>query len=245
MPNNTSLTTRMPGGVTNAAPWQTMADAGTLDPTWAQEYLAEFNTLNAADLTQTLVGTGTNALTPEVGGVLLVTTTAGATDANYYQVPVAGFQLLAGRRHFFKARMKPSDASLSALYAGFIMTSATPLTANDGLFFLKASGAATWVLRSIIGGVATNLTIPAALVAVNAAYIELGFMVDGNGDVYAYINPTTGATTPRAAGSPTGFVAKFTPTLTQAMLAPSFGILNGAAAAKTLSVDYIVAQSNR
>ena len=39
-----SQTTRIPDGVTNAAPWQTFANAGVLDPSWAHVYHNDFDT---------------------------------------------------------------------------------------------------------------------------------------------------------------------------------------------------------
>ncbi len=239
-----SQTTAFPNGVSNCDPWQAMSQSGVPDPSFSQLYHNEFNTYTAADWTVSNVGvTPTNALVAEVGGVLLNTTTAGATDSTYLQLTTAGFQLIVGTHHFFKCRLKLSDATNSAAYAGLIMTSATPLSANDGLFFYKATGQKAWILRSIVGGVATDLALPAIAVAANATYQELSFHVDPQGNVEAFFNPTTGAFTQVAVGGTRGRVASFNPTVTQALLAPSFGILNGAAAAKTLSVDYITVSS--
>ncbi len=237
-----SKSTNFPGGVTNAASYQAMAESGIPDPSWSQLYHNEFNTFIATDLTATLVGTGTSALVAESGGILLATTTAGIADANYYQVPVAGFVLTPGSACFFKARLKLSEVTNCAVYAGLIMTSATPLTANDGLFFLKASGAATWVLRSIIGGVAVDTPLPAANVAVAATFLEVSFYYDVGGSIAAFFTPTTGLTVPSAT-QPKGYVATYTPAaatgVTTAVLAPSFGILNTTAVARTLRCDYI------
>ena len=64
-------TTRMPNGATNAAPWQTMAAAGLLDPTWAHLYSNDFDTYAAGDWTATVVGSGTQALQAADGGSLV------------------------------------------------------------------------------------------------------------------------------------------------------------------------------
>jgi len=236
----TSATTNFPGGVTNAAPYQAMAEAGTPDPSWSQLYHNEFNTYIATDLTTTLVGTGTTALAAESGGVLLSTTTAGIADANYHQLPVAGFQITPGSPLFFKARLKMDSATLSSVFAGLIIQSATPLAAADGLYFLKATGAATWVLRSSIGGVNVDTVIPVGLVAIAATWIEVSFYYDGQGNVAAFINPTTGPSKP-AANAPKGFVARYSPAagFTTAILTPSVGHLNSTAVARTLRVDYL------
>jgi hypothetical protein len=236
----TSPNTNFPGGVTNAAPYQAMAKAGTPDPSWSQLYHNEFNTYIATDLTTTLVGAGTTALVAESGGVLLSTTAAGIADANYHQLPVAGFAITPGSQLFFKARLKMDSATLSTVFAGLIIQSATPLAAADGLYFLKATGAATWVLRSSVGGVNVDTVIPVGLVAVANTWIEVAFYYDGQGNVAAYINPTTGPSVP-AANAPKGFVAKYSPAagFTTAILTPSFGHLNSTAVARTLRCDYL------
>lgn len=239
----TSPTTNFPGGLTNAAPYQAMAQARTPDPSWSQLYHNEFNTYIATDLTTTLVGAGTTALAAESGGVLLSTTSAGAADANYHQLPVAGFVITAQSQLFFKCRIK-LDSLLSTVYAGLIETSATPLAPQNGLFFVKAAGVGTWVLRSIVAGVTVDTALPAALLSVVNTWAEVSFYYDGQGNVAAFFNPTTGPSEP-ASTAPVGYVAKYSPAagFTSAVLAPSFGHRNATAVARTMRVDYITASN--
>lgn len=242
-----SITTNFPGGVTNARDTQTMGESAVPDPTFAQQWWHDFNTLNAADLTITLVGTGTTALTPDPlgGGVLLATTTAAAPDANYYQVPVASFVITPLHNLFFKARLKMSDVITNTVFAGLIATSATPLAAADGVFFVKSPGAATWLLRVVTAGTTVDTPLPSSLLAVAATFLEVGFFYDGQGNIAAFFNPTTGLTQPQP-NSPRGYVAVVSGVkLPSVPLAPSFGILNGSAAARTLSVDFIVTTNER
>jgi len=235
----TSTNTNFPGGVTNAAPYQAMAEACTPDPSWSQLYHNELNTFVATDFTTTLVGTGTTALSAESGGVLLSTTTAAAPDANYYQLPVAGFQITAGSQLFFKYRGK-LDSLLSDFYCGLIATSATPLAATEGLFFYKAAGAGTVVLRSTIGGVSVDTPLGAGNAIVANTWFELSFYYDATGNVAAYFTPTTGPTKPTSL-QPKGYVARYSPAagFTAAVLAPSFGFRNSTAVARTLRTDYL------
>lgn len=247
---------RFPGGVTNSAPFQTLANAGFLDPFFYHVYANDFNEISASDFTVTDTGTNTNALTAEDGGVLLTTTSAGASDSSYLQVPAAGFQFVpatstvAGKKSFFKTRVKISDANTSTFYAGLVATTTTPLTANDGLFFLKASGATTFILRSTVGGVSTDLALTGFNFA-NATYVELGWYFDGKTTVQAYVDNLTGYYPQSGSGatnvgvSNKGAVAAFSPTLTTALLTPSFGLQNGAAASKTMSMDFILAARER
>lgn len=247
---------RFPGGVTNNSPFQTLAQAGITDPFFYHVYANDFDSLNSTDFVVTDTGTNTNALTAEDGGVLLTTTSAGGSDASFLQLGAASFQFVpttatvAGKKSFFKTRVKLSDATNSTFYAGLISTSTTPLTANDGLFFLKATGATTFVLRSIVGGVATDLALTGFNFA-DATYIELGWYFDGKSTVYAFVDnltgyyPQSGSGATNVGTSNKGAVAAFTPTLTTALLNPSFGIQNGAAAAKTMSMDFILAARER
>lgn len=240
---------RFPSGVTNAAPWQALAGYGMPDPFFYHTDFQDFDGQTIADWTVTKVGAGTNVLTAEDGGVLLLTSAAGGSDSVMYQRTAAGFTfvpqtaVVAGKKSFFRIRLKASDSTLSSIHAGLINTGATPLAAADGLFFLKATAAQTFILRSAIGSVNTDLVIPAVApnAFADATWIELAWHYDGKGTVYAFVNPGTGQNVQGNKGA----VAAFSPTLTTAVLNHSFGITNGAAAAKTLSVDFSMAARER
>lgn len=243
-----SLTTRTPSGLTNAAPWQTMGDAGIPDPSWALAYHNDFTTYAPADWTVTEVGGDTTqALAATEGGALLLTNTAGATDATYMQQVAAAFKLRTGKAAFFKFAGTLSEATNNTFYCGLIATSATPLSANDGLYIVKASGGKTLSLVSKVGGVSTTVAFPSSLTLADATAFELGIAVDAQSNVYAFFNPTTGNNPiSTAAGAPRGYVAAlYAPGLTQVLLSPSFGLLNASAAARTLSVDFITAVRER
>lgn len=240
---------RFLAGVTNAAQYQALAELGMPDPFFYHFDFQDFDAQALADWTVTKVGAGTNVVTAEDGGVLLLTTAAGATDSVLYQRVAAAFlfvpatALVAGKKTFFRMRVKASDANTSAITGGLINTTTTPLTATDGVQFIKATGATSFILRSSIGGVNTDLAIPTAApnVFANATYIELAWYFDGKLTVYAFVNPGTG----QGVSGNRGPVASFQPTLTTAVLNHSFGITNGAAAAKTLSVDFSMAARER
>lgn len=241
-----TIPTRSPNGLSNAALGSAMAMAATPDPTIAHMFFNDFDDFTAAQWTITNVGvTPTNAVTAEDGGALLTTTTAGASDSSFLQKPAAGFKLQAGKQAFFKARLKPSDATNSELYAGLIITSTTPLAASDGLFFFKASGQTAWRLLSVVGGVTTGVILPANCVAADATYAEVAFAYDGK-DLYAFFNSQIGTQTFDPTKMNRDYVAVLrAPSLTTALLNISFGIRNGAAAAKTLTTDYILASFER
>ena len=238
-----SQTTRMPNGVTNAAPWQTLGAAGFPDPTFAQVYAEDFNTFTAGDFTFTAVGTPTQALTAAAGGQLRLTNTTGSTDACYAQLVTAGFQLTPGTDSFFKFKGKASIVANGTVYAGLIATSTTPLAASDGLFVKAVAGVLTLV--SVVGGTTPSVAFPTSEVLVAATDFEIGIHVDYLGNVEAFFNPSTGANQPSTSVPRGRSCALYAPGVTQALLAPSFGILNGAGTARTLDVDYVVAAVER
>ena len=249
-----TLTSNFENGVTNAAKFQTMGNAGIPDPSWAHVYHNDFDTFLASDWTVTKVGTGTTALTAGDGGQLLLTTTTGATDALYMQLAAASFSLPTTRDVFFKFAGTLGDVTNCAFYCGLLNTTTTPLAATDGVYLYKASGAATLQLISLVGSVATTINLPTVCVPVAATQFELGIHVDYLGNIEAFFNPGTGAQFnilgPHSSSSGNlqnrGRVALSpTPGLTTATLNVSYGILNAAAAAKTLTVDYVTAVRQR
>ena len=255
--NRTGLTTRMPNGLTNAAPWQTMGAAGTTDPMWSHRYYTDFDTFNTADWTIAKVGTGTTALTPFNGGALLVSNTAGATDAIEMQLTTASFMVsTAGKACFFKFAGQMSDIANDNFYAGLVQAGATTIASiTDGVFLSKdtsSTGALTLHVRKASADV--NVALPAASSIVAATYFELGIVIDALNNVQAFFNPTTGsnpifaATTASATGASRGAVvmmAAQTSNLPTALLTPAFGLINASAATRTLTVDYVVVSNER
>jgi hypothetical protein len=236
----------MPNGMNNAAPGSTMVNSAQPDPSGNHTFFDEFDSFATANWTITNVGvTPTNALTSEDGGALLTTTTTGAADASYLQRTVATFKIQAARQAMFKARLKPSDSLNSDIYAGMIALSATPLAAAEALYFFKAAGQRNWVLRSVLTGSVTDLALPAACVAADNTYTEVGFAFDGR-DLYAYFNSQIGTQTFNPATMNRDYVAVArNVNLSTALMSPSFGIRNGAAAAKTLTTDYLLVSYER
>ena len=259
MPATDSLTTRMPNGITNAAPYQTMAAAGMPDPSWAHVYHNDFDTYAAGDWTVTVVGTGTAALSASDGGMLLLTTTGAAPDSVLMQLKVAGFKCVPGKEVFFKAVLNGfSDVITDTIHAGLIATGTTPLAAADAVYLLKGNGASAWTLNAVIGGVTVSAAFPAALNMVAGVPMEVGFHIDYLGNIEGFINPTTGAdwqqldplsdsaSAMKVRGRSAYIPASSLPNgITQVLLNPSFGITNGNATVHTLGVDYITAVRNR
>jgi hypothetical protein len=166
------------------------------------------------------------------------------------QVTTASFKNTPGKGMFFKFKGTLSDVTNCAFHAGLIITSATPQAATDGIYIFKPSGAALMQLISKIGGVTTTASFPASQIPVNGVAFEVGIMIDANGNIGAFFNPTTGSNPISASAAATGqargrVASILAPSITAQLLTPSFGILNSTAAARTLTADFVVASRER
>lgn len=249
MPQFDSPTTRMPLGLTNAAPWQTFGAAGIPDPSFAQVYHTDFDTFVSAMWTVSKVGTGTQALDDADGGALLVSNTSGATDATYLQLVNATFKATPGKLLLFKFAGTLSDIANDTAYFGLVQKGATTKASiTDGIFISKdtsTTGALT--LNVVVGSAAVTAALPATAVLTAATPFELGIVVDLLGNVGAYFNPGTGRRriSEAAAANKGPQAILYAPTLPTALLTPAFGLLNASAATRTLSVDYITVARER
>ena len=230
-----NLVTRFPNGVTNVADNALFADMAQLDPTKFHTYFNDFDTYAAADWTVTETQAGaTQALTAGDGGLLLLTNSAADDDLNALQKNPAAFSFTAGKKTFFRARFKVSDATQSDVVIGLQVVDATPLDVTDGVYFLKSDGAATVnvICRKDASTGSTSASAIATLA--NDTFITLGFYYDGEGKVFYEVN-----------GSVIGSLSATSAFLPDADCTVSFAIQNGEAAAKTMTVDYIFAAKER
>ena len=221
--------TRFPKGLTNANDIDAMGAMGQLDPTRFCTQFDDFSEYLASDWTITTTGTGTRALTlTEPNGALLITNSAAGTDANWYQGGTA-VAIAANKQAFFAIRFKVSDAVESVFQAGLVLTDTTPLDATDGIFFQKADGAAVITATVAQAAAAANRTVNTlAAPLVNNTYIVLAFRWDGKASVEFYVNNE--------------FVSRITVTsanIPNDLLRLSFGMQNGEAVAKNMTVDYV------
>lgn len=168
-----------------------------------------------------------------VGGALVLTNDAGATDVNQIQSAEEWFKLTSGKRAWFSARFKTSDASLSSILVGFATTDTTPLTTTDCIGFRKLTG--TTSLLSITEDATVEVTNALATMA-SDTYVSCSFYWDGISRVYFY----TGE------GSSRSLASVHTSSIEQTnKLALVLHITNGEAVAKILTVDYIYVAMER
>ncbi len=228
-------TTRYPGGISTSSNTQgTFGDLAMPDPTKFHNYFNDFDTYAAGDWTITEVGSGTRALTAVDGGNLLVTNAAADNDGNFFQLKVASFLFAASKQAFFRCRFKTSDATQSDLQFGLLATDTTPLDVTDGIYFQKDDGAAT--IDAYVRKDATTGSNKGTAIAtlVSDTFITLGFAYDGRGNTKFFVNDVLTTTLD---SSSTYFP--------DAICNLSFGLQNGEAVAKTMTLDYVFAAIER
>jgi len=227
--------TRFPYGLTNVSEVDLFSDMVQPDPTLFHTYFQDFDTYTAGDWTVTETdASATQALTAGDGGLLLITNTAADNDLVALQKNPAAFTFTAGKKTFFRCRFKVSDATQSDLVFGLQVVDSTPLDVTDGIYFLKADGAAT--LDFICRKNASTGSVTATAVATMAddTFIELGFYYDGQSKVAYEIN-----------GSVLGSLDASSAYLPDTTCTVSFALQNGEAVAKTMTVDYVYVAKER
>ena len=137
------VTSRYPNGLTTVTKQDTLGDYGLPAPTTWHTYMNDFDTYTAADWTVTEVGVATQALADADGGELLITNAAADDNSSFSNKVGESFLFATGKRMIFEARVKISDATQSDMVLGLQITDTTPLAVSDGVYFLKADGAAT------------------------------------------------------------------------------------------------------
>ncbi len=225
---------RYPGGVNNVRTRNsTLSNLPQNDPTRVITYWNDFHSYAAGEWTVTETGSGTKALADAHGGVLGILTGASSGDLESYNKVGEGFLLAAGKRAWFSTRLKVSEATLTDVVMGLQVTDTTPLDVTDGIYFLKATAGTSWSF--IVRKDATTGSLATASVATCVAdtYMQLGWYYDGKTKLEYYINDVRSGTV-----DPTNYFPDTELTI-------GFGVKNGEAVAKTLSIDWIYAAMER
>ena len=224
-------------GVNNITAQNILGQMIQLDPTQMHTYFNDFDAYAAADWTVTETQAGaTQALTNVDGGVLLLTNSAADNDLNALQKIGESFKFVSGKKLHFKARFAVSDATQSDFVVGLQITDATPLAVTDGVYFRKDDGDAD--LDFVVIKDSTASTATAIATVASATYLTVGFYYNGVDEVvYA---ASTDSLNPKILGK-----LATTNLPDDEELTISFGIQNGEAVAKTMSVDYIFVAKER
>lgn len=202
-------------------------------PLRATQWFDDFCKYTAGDwvLTTTEAGAGdaTEALADEDRCVLLITNDAADDDKDVFQTVGEIFSFSGSKKLYFEARFKVSDATQSDFVMGLGIRDTTPLATTDFVGFQKDDGDALLDFHSISNSVDTAATALHSMVA--AQYTTVAFYYDGQSTILVAVNNVLKTTITTA---PSG-----------TEMTVSFGLQNGEAVAKTMSVDYILAVKER
>lgn len=223
-------TTNFPNGLTNAAPGSAMQTVIQPVNSMVHQIWTDFDDYDATQWTITETGSGSRAVGNLENGVLVVTNAAANADKNTLQwsgvtnaATVTTFKLNPNRSYWHECRFKISDANLEGFVLGLISTNTAPFSSiADGLYIIKASGTTTLSLTSMVSSVATSASVTTLA---SDTYVTIGYHYDGGNQIYYYVNNVRMGT--------------LTATPTTAALTPTFGIINGEAVAKSLSLDFM------
>jgi len=252
-------------GIQTDQKWGPLAQMGMVNPFFYNLIYDDFDGLIASDELWTIYSksSGSIANVAGDGGQIIFTSAATSADVESIQSTVGNISLPVTsnpKKVFFLTRLKMSDITNSTAIAGLIDVTATPnLTITDGIYFLVTAAGITAYIDSGSAHQAT-VAIPASVISLflaNATFIDLGFYVNRQGDVeffvgyplvgYLLASAWTSATQPPPAGPAAAYRASVSGQLTfsATLLAPTLVLSAGAAAAKTMTVDFLLAAKER
>lgn len=227
--------TRFPNGFSGIPAADIFSSIRGTDWTKAYVFTDDFPVLDSQWIITETQGAATQAITAGNYGLLLLTNSGAAADVNQLQLGVGSFlpALNSNKRLFIKGRFALSDVSDSAFALGLQVVNAdgTVLAnATQGMYFLKAVGAATidfYVRQANVAANSVNAGAVATLV--NATQVEVAAFFDGVDRVFYAIN-----------GVVLGSVLLTSAIIPNAVIAPIITLKNGAAAAaRTATIDSI------
>jgi hypothetical protein len=203
------------------------------------EWFDDFDNFEADQWVITRVGTTpTEVATSANHGELLLT--MAATDDSSSSLQWSGddnaavnetFKFVVGKKLFFQARFKVSDATQSDFVLGLQITDTTPLAVTDGVYWRKDDGDANLDFVVIKDSVATTAT--AASTCANNTYLTLGFAYNGKDGIEFWKDDVKLGT------------SALTTLPDDEELAISIHMQNGEAVAKTMSIDYVWCAAER
>lgn len=198
-------------------------------PNYYSNFIEDYFQYVAGDYTVTTTGTGTAALsTTEQHGCLLLTNSAADDDALSLQRVGHAFAAVAGKKLYFEARAKISDATQSDFLIGLVATDTTPLANANSICFRKDDGDTNIDFSVSASSVVSDA---AAAGTLTTGFIKYGFMVNGVTSVDYWINDVK--------------IGTITTALPTAALRATIHVQNGEAVAKLGTIDYIYVAQER
>lgn len=231
---------RFSSGVTNVSSRDALRNFVDTDPSKAILYFNDFFNYTAGDwtVTETAAGATQAVSTGARGGVLLLTGdgAGGATDVNQLQLVNETFKCTSGKQLWIKARVSATAATMAnfGFLVGLAILDTTAVAGvSDGIYFRKATGAAT--LEAVLEKDSTESTSGTIATVVTATFMELALYYNGKDAVEVYYN-----------GSKVYTFTTLTNLCQDEELSVTLASVNAtAAAANVLSVDYIMVAEER
>ncbi len=201
------------------------------------QYVNDFDFYLATDWVITETGSGTRAIAQAKDGVLLITNATADNDANFLQArDVASGQVaehwkwVSGTPLYFGCRFKTNDATQTDIVIGLQITDTSPLAVTDGIFFRKDDDA------RVISLIGCKNSTESAVTGVVGSY---GYLTDDTWTTLEFVyDGVVSAIQAFQDGVQWGSIP-LTNVVDDEELCISFGVQNGAAAAKTLNLDWI------
>ena len=237
------MPTHFPNGVSNRTKGHPLFNYPYLDPSKYYTYFDDFFEYHSGiyTITTTEAGSGnaSEAITAGAGGQLLITNDDADNDLDFFQLKGESFKWDSSKRMFFSARFKTNDATQSEIVMGLQITDTTPLDVTDGIFFLKVD-ADTKPDLIIEKDNTSTLSILEMDAMEDDTFVTLSFEYDP-------LDVSTGGAVFRAYQDDVqvGEITGTTNAPDDEDLTISFGIQNGEASAKTLTIDFILVAVER
>ena len=237
------MPTHFPNGVSNRTKGHPLFNYPYLDPSKYYTYFDDFFEYHSGiyTITTTEAGSGnaSEAITAGAGGQLLLTNDNADNDLDFFQLKGEAFKFDSTKRMFFSSRFKVSDATQSDLVMGLQITDTTSLDVTDGIFFIKGD-ADTQPDFIIEKDNSSTLSVLEMNAIADDTFVTLSFEYDP-------LDVATGGPVFRVYQDnvQVGEITGTTNAPDDEDLTISFGIQNGEAVAKTMTIDFILAAVER
>lgn len=232
MPLIDPLVTRLQFGHTNVPVSDIFNSLRTSDPTIYNTLFDDFHVFTSADWSVGGVGTPTRAALAGRGGLVRLGTTGTSGDNSWLQTANPTFQIVAGKKIFFSARVALDSAALCTTGIGLQIAVASNnfLTPVNGIFFRKPASVST--IEFVSSAASTETTSGAIATLVDATAVQLEFFYDGLTGLWGSV-----------AGS---VVTRITPAaLPSVLMGLTLGGQAGSAVARTLDIDQVFIAQER
>jgi hypothetical protein len=224
--------TRWSGGVTNVSDTNIFNSLKEPDPTLYHSLNQDFDTFTVAQFSVGGVGTPTRAQVAGLGGVVALGTSAADNDNSWLQTINPTFQIVAGKKIFFRARFNVSDATQSDIALGLEIAVAANnfLTPVNGIFLRKDDDSTSIALVSRAASVETiSSTMGTIVTATNHV---VSFFYDGVSTLFAQLDSN-------------GPVSISPVALPSVLMGLTAALQNGDAVVRALNVDQLIVIQER